>query len=852
MGLSTGVKLGPYEVMQPVGAGGMGEVYRARDPRLGREVAIKILPASFSADPNRLRRFEQEARAAAALNHPNILAVYDVGTREGSPYIVSELLEGETLRERLRLGAIPVRKAVDYALQIARGLAAAHDKGIVHRDLKPENIFVSKDGRVKILDFGLAKLVHTDANNDDMTRTLQSEAGTVIGTVGYMSPEQVRGKTPDVRTDLFSFGAILYEMLAGERAFKGDTAADTMTAILTKDPPELTQSNAQVPTALDHIVRHCLEKAPEERFQSAHDIAFNLEMLSSASGTATSQAVPVLAPRRRRGWAPLAAIAALALIAGGILVGRSSVGSPPMSRYNPLTFQRGTVYSARYAPDGHTIIYSAAWEGERRALFSVRSDSPGSVPLGIPNADVVSISRNGEMALITNARFAGGWVALGTLARAPLNGGSPRPVLEEVQDADWSRDGTDFVVTHYVGQHFRLEYPIGTVLYETQGWISHPRFSPKGDKIAFLDHPVYGDDLGSVAVIDLAGNKKVLSTGWASVRSLAWSPTGDELWFAAAKGGSSDAVYAVTLSGRQRIVARLLPDLQLMDVTADGHALLAHHSERFHMFVRGPGQEKDRDLAYLDWTRPAAISTNGEYVLFEEQGVGGGPQYATYLRKTDGSPPLRLGDGGADALSPDGNWAVSHTLSSPGQLRLMPIGAGQPRQITNDSLNHQRAEFLPGDRILFTGTEPGHQSRIYVQSLEQGAKPEPVTPEGVSLAHPSADGKYLVARFEHNIVVCALADCSHPQVVPGLGDLDFAETWTSDNRHVLFSHYGVPNNVTRVDPWTGKSEPFKSFAPPDPAGVDSVGPILITPDGRYYAYGVFQVLSTLYKVDRLK
>src|SRR5713101_8328137 len=288
MTLSAGTRLGPYEILAAIGAGGMGEVYRARDERLKRDVAIKVLPASFSTDPDRLRRFEQEAQAAGALNHPNILAVYDTGAYEGSPYIVSELLEGETLRSRLAGGAFTPRRAIGHGLQIAQGLAAAHEKNIVHRDLKPENIFVTSDGRVKILDFGLAKLTQPDpgvgAETNLPTATAGTEPGVVLGTLGYMSPEQVRGKPTDARSDIFSFGAILYEMLLGHRAFRGDTAADTISAILTKEPPDLSETNRKVPESLDRIVRHCLEKNPEARFHSASDIAFDLEAISGSSG----------------------------------------------------------------------------------------------------------------------------------------------------------------------------------------------------------------------------------------------------------------------------------------------------------------------------------------------------------------------------------------------------------------------------------------------------------------------------------------------------------------------------------------------------------------------------------------
>ncbi len=362
MALTSGTRLGPYEIQSPLGAGGMGEVYRTRDTRLDREVAIKVLPVGFARDPERLRRFQQEAQAAAALNHPNILAVHDFAEHEGSPYMVTEFLEGETLRERLRPGTLPVRKATEYAEQVARGLAAAHEKGIVHRDLKPENIFVTRDGRVKILDFGLAKLTRPEGTvpSDAATPASQTEPGMVMGTVGYMSPEQVKGQNADHRSDLFSFGAILYEMLSGKRAFSGETSVETMSAILKQDPPELTETNRTAPPALERIVRHCLEKNPEERFQSARDVAFNLANISEISGGSTTLRA-LKAPRRLRVW-PIAAGSLLAgLIAGALLWPRREPDASPV--FDRLTYQLGTVDSARFSPDGHTIVYSAAWEG---------------------------------------------------------------------------------------------------------------------------------------------------------------------------------------------------------------------------------------------------------------------------------------------------------------------------------------------------------------------------------------------------------------------------------------------------------------------------------------------------------
>jgi serine/threonine protein kinase len=371
--ISSGSRLGPYEVLSPLGAGGMGEVWRARDPRLGRDVAIKVLPPSYSTDPDRLRRFEQEARAAGVLNHPSITAVYDIGTHEGSLYVVSELLEGETLRSRLAAGPLPPRKAVDYAVQIARGLAAAHEKGIVHRDLKPENLFVLTDGRVKILDFGLSKLIQPEASGRALTEmptaTAGTEPGVVLGTLGYMSPEQVRGQVVDSRSDIFSFGAVFYEMLSGKRAFAGNSAADTLSAILMTEPPDLAVTGRDTPAVVERIVRHCLEKNPAERFQSARDIAFDLEALS---GLSTPSAAVTALPAGRKKVLRTAVVLAIALpiaaLAAGLLLGRRLASTSPPS-YRQVTYRHGTIDLARFAPDGQSLVYSAP----ERERFSGRS-----------------------------------------------------------------------------------------------------------------------------------------------------------------------------------------------------------------------------------------------------------------------------------------------------------------------------------------------------------------------------------------------------------------------------------------------------------------------------------------------
>jgi eukaryotic-like serine/threonine-protein kinase len=365
MALTPATRLGPYEIVALLGAGGMGEVYRARDTRLRREVAVKVLPDSFSSDSERLRRFEHEARAAGALNHPNILASYDVGAQNGCPYLVSELLEGETLREPLRSGPLSVKKSIEIAVQIAQGIAGAHEKGIVHRDLKPANIFLTTEGRVKILDFGLAKLSQQLTIDGAETDTLSAESdpGVMLGTMGYMSPEQVRGKPADARSDIFALGTIIYEMVSGHSAFQKDSAADTIAAILRQDPPELSAQGGKIPPPIERLIRHCLEKNPAERFQSARDLAFALDALSGLPTTKSSPVVPEGSQSRKWPW--LLAAAGLALVALGVIGSRLlslRVGPVALPTFQQLTFKRGILYSARFAPDGKTVIYSARWD----------------------------------------------------------------------------------------------------------------------------------------------------------------------------------------------------------------------------------------------------------------------------------------------------------------------------------------------------------------------------------------------------------------------------------------------------------------------------------------------------------
>jgi eukaryotic-like serine/threonine-protein kinase len=862
MALTSGTRLGPYEVLAPLGAGGMGEVYRARDERLKREVAIKVLPASLSADADRLRRFEHEAQAAGSLNHPNITAVYDIGTHDGAPYVVQELLEGDTLRAILAGGKLSPRKAIDYALQVAQGLAAAHEKGIVHRDLKPENLVVMRDGRIKILDFGLAKLTRPETGVGPMTSaptaTAGTEPGIVLGTIGYMAPEQVRGHAADARSDIFTLGTIVYEMLSGKRAFRGDSAADTMSTILREEPPDLSVTNQTVSPALERIVRHCLEKNPEQRFQSARDLAFDLEALSAVS----APRLEPLSLKARGRFRSLAVVAALlAAAAAGLLAGRlawrTSPASPPSFRI--LTYRRGPVWSARFAPDGQTIVYAASWDGTLKSeLFSVRAESPESLRLTLPPGQVESISRGGEMLLLNLAYdFSTGGARTGTLSQTPLSGSAPRDLLEDIGDADWSPDGSALAVVRAPQHHYRLEFPVGKIIYEmTTGWISHPRVSPKGDSVAFVEHPVFGDDLGEVAIVNRSGTKKTLSTGWSSAEGLAWSASGDEIWFTAARTGSSRALYAVSPSGKQRAIATTPGMMTLQDVARDGRVLFVHSTERLGFLGLLPGETKERDLSGLDWSWGPILSQDGKIVVFTEQGEAGGPGYSVYLRKLDGSPAVRLGEGLALAISPDGKWVLAGLVrSAPIQIALLPTGAGEAKTFPKDSIDHEtRAAFFPdGKHIVFIGSEPGRPRRTFVQELS-GGPPRPVTPEGVEGSLLTPDGKSLLVRSPEGKFSLAPLEGGPSRPTRGLESSDVPIQWASDGRNLFVRHTAnaLPTRVYRVDIETGRSEVWKEFMPADPAGIETMAPMSISADGGTVLVGYGRALSELYLAEGMK
>jgi len=847
-----GKLIGHYRIVEKIGAGGMGEIFRAHDERLGRDVALKLIRPASSDNPDHLRRFEQEARAAAALNHPNIVAIYDVGFEGTTPYIVSELLQGKTLRQRLSEGAIPIREAADYALQVAHGLIAAHEHHIVHRDLKPENLFLTSDGRIKILDFGVAKLqvqAEDDRSIDNLTTVTKS--GAVIGTVAYMSPEQLRGKPVDHRSDIFSFGAILYEMLAGRRAFRGETEVDTMTAVLRENPPDANLEQAAIPSGFRDVVKHCLEKEPDNRFQSVKDLAFALQTLS---GSSASRDVRVAGPRHHTARVlPWALVAVLAAATALLAVAQLLHAPPAPPAYRRLTFEAGTVYAARFASNGDSIVYSAAWNGKPIKIFSTVGNSLLAQPLNLSDANLLGVSRSNEIALVEHGTSTGQLeTSDGMLAVSPLAGGSPREVLSDVRWADWN--GDQLAVVHYVDGHSRLEYPIGNVLYQSGGWISSIRFSPQGDKIAFMDHPALWDNRGTVCVVDLAGHIRTLSREWESESGLAWRPDAKEIWFTAAEKGNTLNLMAVDFSGKIRTLLDLPVGLILQDIASDGRVLVASKSQRLAMSFSALSSKEDVDLSWHDWESVRDISPDGQFVLFEDASEAAGPGYSVMLRKVDGTLPVRLGEGSTGGMSPDGKWAASISTSKAAQVTLFPTGAGQPRAINVSGLQHIQngwARFLPdGERVSVNANELGHAPRCYFVDLSSG-RAKVVTPEGVLCGPASPDGQSIIGKGRAGSVLYSLGGGA-PRLIPHL-DPKFNPVRWSDDGSALYGYRPgeLPSKVYKVEIETGKETEIRELRPASPAGVMMIAPVMVSGDGTRFAYSYNQTLSVLYLITDL-
>jgi len=745
MPLAPGTRLGPYEILAPLGAGGMGEVYRAKDSRLGREVAVKVLPASFSDDQDRLRRFEQEARAAGVLNHPNLTAVYDVGLQDGAPYVVSELLEGETLRNRLAGGAFTPRRAIGHALQIAQGLAAAHEKGIVHRDLKPENIFVTSDGRVKILDFGLAKLTQPEKANASQTNlptvTPGTEAGVVLGTLGYMSPEQVRGKPADARSDIFSFGAILYEMLSGRRAFHADTAADTISAILTRDPADLSETNRRIPEALDRIVRHCLEKSSEARFHSASDIAFDLEAISgtslvSATGTAPGSLPWSTRARRVLPWLALP-LALLGYLAGRSAAPKKAAGARAVqAEVRKLTIQPGVESYPSLSPDATAFVYEAGPPGNSDVyLQRAGGHNPINLTKDCDKDDGQPVfSPSGDRIGFRSECNGGGIFLMGA------TGENVRRLSDFGFNPAWSPDekeiavSTEGIADPYsrtgVADLWAIQVATGQKRAVVRGFdCAQPNWSPHGDRIAcwglranagqrdIWTVPARGET--TTAGVDVTNDA---ATDWNPF----WSPDGRFLYFASDRGGSMN-LWKVAIDEKS---GRTLSEPEPVTLPASWSGPLSLSRDGKHMAF-----EVRTSLPSIE---RIAFDPVGERVIGEPTAV------------FRGSLPILTFE-----ISPDGH-SIAFTSSGRQQdLFLIRSDGTGLRQLTDDAPKDRGLRWSrDGQRIYFMSDRSGRYdiwairpdgSGLVQVTKNAGRGPYwPVfSPDGSVFAFPDGTSSYL-------------------------------------------------------------------------------------------------------------
>lgn len=867
--LSLKGKLGPYEILSPLGAGGMGEVYRARDSKLGRDVALKVLPEAFASDAEYMARFEREAQVLASLNHPNIASVYGLEESGGLHALAMELVEGPTLAERIAAGPIPIDETLAIAGQIAEGLEYAHERGIVHRDLKPANVKVTPEGRVKILDFGLAKALSPEESAADISTspTLSiggTRAGVILGTAAYMSPEQAKGKRVDRRADIWAFGCLLFEMVSGKQCFKAETVSETLATVLMNEP-DWSQLPESTPPRLRALLRRCLNKDPKQRLRDIGEARIAIEEILSGPEPEGIPATPLAegpgaARWPRRKWlAALASAVALVVLAaaGGWLLGHKTTAGPS-PEFHQLTFDSGLIYSARFAPGGQAIYYSAGWNGLPVQLYATQPNGPESRPVGLENSALYAVSPS-QMAVSIGCEdiFIGDCV--GTLAVMPFSGGAPRKMAENVISADWGPDESELAIIRQVGEKFQVEFPLGRVIYQGATWLDFLRVSPRGDAVAFVAYSGFGGDIGKVVILNREGVEILRSQTFLSIEGLAWAPGGNEVWVGATlSAGWANSVHGLSLSGKDRIVLRLPGMLRLHDVSGDGRLLLSQEIWRDGAEFRSATDAKDRDLSWLDSADVTDLSPDGKAIAFFGWGQASAMSVA-YMRGTDGSPPVKLGDGEESAISPDGKWLLVTVPEMPARIVLLPTGAGEPHELSSSGF-HEFATpgWMPkGKRVYFAGND-GHDWRLYTQDLS-GSKPRPFTPpisvftKAFESYLVSPDGKWAFARDETGKAWLYPVAGGKPQPVPGLTPRDNWINWSGDGRFGYVCQDEITHApVFRVDLATGARKLLKDLGPSDPAGLTSIVPVRVTPDAKYFAYSYDRALSNLFIVTGVK
>jgi len=833
----------------------MAEVYRARDIRLGRDIALKVVNEALAGNPELINRFEQEARLAGSLNHPNLVAVYDVGLHEGSPYFITELLKGESLRHRLLRGSVPLDSALDWGAKLAHGLAAAHARGIIHRDVKPDNVFVTTDGQVKLLDFGIAKLAEASRAEgphgilEDTVTPAGERTGTglILGTPAYMSPEQVRGERVDARTDIFSLGAVLYEMLAGKRPFAGGSLVESGHAILHDEPPPL----LDVSPFLAQLIRRCLAKDPEARLQSASDLAFSLEALRSGVEPGPASRPSVVRSFLRRPWWALALLAVLgaAVVLDRLQLSRAPAPLPTVKRvtFRPVAFAE----TARFTPDGR-VVFTAS-QGRTRELFERNLASDSLQPLGLTNMVLAATSSTGELAVLLNPSQRIGGVALGTLARL-AQGGTPQPVAEDVRSADWSPKG-ELAIVRRQGELSVLEFPLGKPVFQTTppGWIGSVRVSPRGDLLAFI-HYVTGNLEGEVVVVDRQGTKRQVSRQWHRLIGLAWSPR-SEVWFTAGDTLPTQ-VQGMPVAGPERTVYTALAPIILHDIAADGSVLIGQGLTERDIAFLGEGAANPRSLGWGDRDHSPRLSANGRLVLFSSWGTRVEP--VALLRKTSGAPPQKLGDDEGMDISADGKWAL--LVRDNDGLTLVATGGGTRRRVPLPGFEFEATRFAGGtSRALSVGrasTDSGN--RLYSIDLDRSiATPlsEPMKEIDASVLEISPDGQWAATSVvvdEKSASVLHPLSGGKPVTLTGLppevrpvgwaskDELWFAKVDQADPSVIRLIRFDVRRGVTLQERTIGTGGP------------GFTGILHLTPDGKNIVFGQERTAGHLYVVRGLQ
>ena len=839
-----------YRLERELGQGGMATVYLAEDLKHHRPVAIKVLRPELAAVLG-ADRFVQEITTTAALQHPHILPLFDSGSADGFLYYVMPYIEGETLRTKLdREKQLGVDEAVKITTEVADALDYAHRHGVIHRDIKPENILLH-DGRPMVADFGIALAVSAAAGGR------MTETGMSLGTPHYMSPEQATAeKEITGRSDVYSLASVLYEMLTGQPPHLGGSAQQIIMKIIAEPVAAVTTLRKSVPPNVAAAVSKALEKLPADRFSSAREFADALADPHFAERAPEAGARPAGAgPWKRRFYIATGACCVLALVALVLLLGR---GSPPLGTEMSVvqhTFAREFVLQARWAPDGKTIVYSAIRSGLTPRLYVVRPDYPAPQPLGPDSVQLLAVSSTGELALLTHAQFRGHRICFGTLARMPLGGGAPRDVLDGVVEADWSPDGSQLAVTRLdtADATMRLEYPVGTVLYRASpgGYVSDVRISPGGDRVAFFDHATGGDDRGVVKIVDKAGRVSTLSDEFWGLEGLAWERGGRAVLFSGASSGGMYQVHRATIGGGERLALPSPGTLTLQDVAGDGTWLVTRDDQSKRIFVRAPGAKGIRDLSWLDQSGNVTLSGDGRTLTFDDESIEAGSLYATMIRKTDGSPAVRLGDGFPLAMSPDTRWVLAEVLTTPKRFWLYPTGAGQAVSVkwTFESVGGG-AFYADGRHLFICGLAPGKPWACYRSDLD-GSALAAVTPDSVSVALLRPDGGAVAYSSHGTWWVRPLPD-GQPRRVPGLPPGCAVLRWSPDGTALWCGQAGDRREFDQVNVATGRTSPLVTLELPADVAADQLGAASLADDPHVYAYTTAATTSFIFSIRGMR